>query len=153
MKNLSLLLLCFSSFVYSGDLSTSTLTSVQQHNFNIFGVYHGISPEYNMKNKFGDDMIINGNKISIPMIDHKFLIEKGGLVSLQQTNMEDNTRYYYEGKFSIIDSKKDEYYKIECSLTDGEYSHPTFILKIWVLKNKIICESENSPEFLLTKTK
>jgi len=37
------------------------------------GNYHGIQPSYYMKNQYGDDMVISGNKVSVPSIDFKFL--------------------------------------------------------------------------------
>jgi hypothetical protein len=40
------------------------------------GNYHGIQPSYNLKNKFGDDLVINGKKVPIPSIDYKFLLTK-----------------------------------------------------------------------------
>lgn len=118
----------------------------------ILGIYHAISPPYNLKNKFGDDMIVNGKTIPIPSIDHKFILEKGGSVSLQQTNMEDNTRYYYEGSFSIIE-REEKWKKIECSLSDGEYSNPTYILTIWPLEDKALSQKSNEPDFMLKKIK
>jgi hypothetical protein len=118
----------------------------------IFGIYHAISPPYNLKNKYGDDMIVNGKTIPIPSIDHKFILGKGGSVSLQQTNMEDNTRYYYEGSFTITDIKE-EWKKIECSLSDGEYSNPTYTLTIWPLEDKALSQKNNEPDLMLKKIK
>jgi len=119
----------------------------------ILGIYHAIAPHYNMKNKFGDDMIINGKTISIPSIDHKFILEKNGLVSLQQTNTDDNTRYYYKGTFFIIDENGEEWQKVKCSLSDGESSNPTFILTIYPLLNTALCQTDNAPELTLKKIK
>lgn len=140
------------SCVESIEGKEDPVINIQNEQFNILGVYHAIAPEYNLKNKFGDDMIINGKRISIPRIDHKFLLEKEGLVSLQQTNMTDNTRYYYEGTFSIID-RQEEWQKVRCYLSDGEHSNPTFILTIYPLLNTALCETENAPEFTLKKIK
>jgi hypothetical protein len=116
----------------------------------ILGTYHGIALPYNMKNKYGEETIVNGKKITIPSIDYKFILRKGGSVSLQQINLDDNTRYYYEGTFTIIDSEE-KWKKIECSLSDGEYANPTYILTIWPLEDKALSQTSNDPDFMLKK--
>ena len=42
----------------------------------------GIQPSYYMKNQYGDDMIINGQKVSVSSIDFKFLVKEDGAASL-----------------------------------------------------------------------
>lgn len=117
----------------------------------ILGTYHGITLPYNMKNKYGDETIVNGKKITIPSIDYKFILAKEGSVSLQQTNLDDNTRYYYEGTFTMIDSEE-KWTKLECSLSDGEYANPIYILTIWPLEDKALCQSSNNePDIMLKK--
>ena len=53
-----------------------------------------------MENKFGDYLIINGNKVPVPGSEYRFLIEDDNKISLQQKSMEDESRYYYEGDFT-----------------------------------------------------
>ena len=48
----------------------------------LVGNYHGVQPSYFMKNKYGDDLIINGNKVPVPAIDYKFLLNADNTVSL-----------------------------------------------------------------------
>ena len=48
------------------------------------GVYIGIQNSYYMENKFGDYLIINGNKVSVPGSEYRFLIEDDNKISLQQ---------------------------------------------------------------------
>ena len=116
------------------------------------GNYHGIQPSYFMKNQYGDDMVINGNKVSVPSIDYKFLLKENNVVSLQQINLEDNRRFYYDGTFKII-SEESIKTKIECSLSDGQTSNPTYILTIDKIDKKGICNAINQPEFNIEKTK
>ena len=66
------------------------------------GIYHGIQQSYFMKNQYGDEMIVAGNKIPMPSTDFKFLFKENNIVSLQHTNLEDNSRYYYDGNYKII---------------------------------------------------
>ena len=114
------------------------------------GNYHGIQPSYFMKNQYGDDMVINGNKVSVPSIDYKFLIKENTIVSLQQINLEDNSRVYYDGTYKII-SEESITTKIECSLSDGQGSNPTFVLTINRSDKKGICTGSNEPEFSIEK--
>ena len=114
------------------------------------GNYHGIQPSYFMKNQYGDDMVINGSKIPVPSIDYKFLIKENNVVSLQQINLEDNIRVYYDGTYKII-SEESITTKIECSLSDGKSSNPTYVLTINRSDKKGICAGSNEPEFSIEK--
>lgn len=114
------------------------------------GNYHGIQPSYYMKNQYGDDMVINGQKVSVPSIDFKFLVKEDGAVSLQQTNLEDNSRVYYDGTIKIIQDATD-ILKIECSLSDGKSSNPTYTLAINKSDKTAICIGNKEPEFKLEK--
>lgn len=114
------------------------------------GNYHGIQPSYFMKNQYGDDMVINGNKVSVPSIDYKFMIKENTIVSLQQINLEDNSRVYYEGTYKII-SEESFTTKIECYLSDGQGSNPTYVLTIDRSDKKSICTGSNEPEFSIEK--
>ena len=116
------------------------------------GNYHGIQPSYNLKNKFGDDLVINGKKVPIPSIDYKFLLNENNQVSLQQINLEDNQRVYYDGEIKVIENK-DNILKLECSLSDGKNSNPTYILLINRLDKSVVCSSQNQPKFPLKKIK
>jgi hypothetical protein len=110
------------------------------------GNYHGIQPSYFMKNQYGDDMVINGNKVSVPSIDYKFLLKEDNAVSLQQINLEDNSRVYYDGTYKIV-SEENSSFVIECSLSDGQTSNPIYILTIDKNDKKGICTGTNEPEF------
>lgn len=114
------------------------------------GNYHGIQPSYFMKNQYGDEMVINGNKIPVPSIDYKFLLKENNVVSLQQINLEDNSRVYYDGTYKII-SEESITTKIECSLSDGKSSNPKYVLTINRSDKKGICTGSNEPEFSIEK--
>lgn len=117
------------------------------------GNYHGIQATYFMKNQYGYDMIIGGKKVSVPSSDFKFLIKENGIVSLQQTNLEDNSRYYYDGTF-VVKNENENSLEIECKLSDGKSSNPTYNIAI----NKPhatagVCKGNKEPEFKLEKIK
>lgn len=116
----------------------------------ILGNYHGIQPSYFIKNQYGDEMVINGNKIPVPSIDYKFLLKENNLASLQQINLENNSRVYYDGTYKII-SEESITTKIECSLSDGQGSNPTYVLTINRSDKKGICTGSNEPEFSIEK--
>lgn len=127
-------------------------TSIPQLKLDYSGNYHGIQPSYYLKNKYGDDMIINGQKVLVPSIDYKFLLKEDGTVSLQLTNLEDNSRVYYDGTIKIINDATD-ILKLECSLSDGKSSNPTYTLAIKKSDKTANCIGNNEPEFKLDKTK
>ena len=136
--------------------SEAESTIVEEENTNglpqeYLGNYHGVQPGYNMKNQYGDDIIIGGQKIIVPDIDYKFLLKEDGIASLQQTNLEDNSRVYYEGKSKIL-SEDDNTLTIECSLktADGK-SNPTYKLIIIKSDQSAICMGTNEPKFNLKK--
>ena len=113
------------------------------------GNYHGIQPSYNMKNQYGDDMIIGGQKVSVPSIDFKFLLKEDGIAGLQQTNL-DNSRVYYNGTFKILNEDVNSV-SVECSLSDGEYSKPKYTLKINKSDKTAVCTGANEPEFSIKR--
>ncbi len=111
------------------------------------GNYHGIQPSYFLKNQYGDDMVIRGNKVSVPSHDFKFLLKENSIVSLQQTNLEDNSRFYSDGTIKIL-SNDAEYIKLECSLIYDENSKQTYSLTIKKSDKKGTCTGNNDePEF------
>ena len=114
------------------------------------GNYHGIQQSYYMKNQYGDEMIIAGNKVPVPSSDFKFLLKKDNVASLQQTNLEDNQRYYYDGSYMIIDDETD-LIKVEISLSDGQGSSPTYILEINKSAKTGNCIGKNEPVFNISK--
>jgi len=114
------------------------------------GNYHGIQPSYFLKNQYGDEMVINGNKIPVPSIDYKFLLKENNVVSLQQISLEDNSRVYYDGTYKII-LEESITTKIECSLSDGKTSNPTYVLTINRTDKKGVCTGYNEPEFSIEK--
>lgn len=132
------------------EVETSGMIQGLQTEF--LGNYHGIQPSYFMKNQFGDDMIINGNKVSVPSIDYKFLLKEGNDVNLQQINLEDNSRVYYNGTYKIV-SEENNSLVIECSLSDGQSSNPIYVLTIDKSDKKGICTGTNEPEFNVEITK
>ena len=107
------------------------------------GVYIGIQNSYYMENKFGDYLIINGNKVSVPGSEYRFLIEDDNKISLQQKSMEDESRYYYEGDFTVL-SIFDDKIIIEAELIYDEFSSPSYKIEI----NKETKEGECIPQDL-----
>lgn len=116
------------------------------------GIYHGIQASYFLKNQYGDDMIVNGNKVSVPGIDYKFILKEDGIANLQQTSLEDNSRYFYDGSYSIIQEDAN-ILSIQCNLTDGKSSNPSYTITIDKSSNKVNCKGSNDPAFKLEKTK
>ena len=161
MKTLMLVVAASLLVVACTSNSTSSeaeSTIVEEENTNglpqeYLGNYNGVQPGYNMKNQYGDDVIINGQAIKIPAIDHKFLVKEGNIISLQQTSLDDNSRYYYEGSYSI-NGETDTEYTIECNVSDSNgTSNPSFTLVIQKDAKSGKCTSEDQPDFDLEKIK
>ena len=142
--------------LFFGCLGTSDRVNVDiqpvDEKLNFSGVYNGVQPSYFMKNKFGDAIIISGNKIEIPSIDYKFLFDKNQKVSLQQTGLDDNSRYYYEGDYKIV-SQTDDVIVIECSFSTSDgTSSPTYLLEYNIDDDSFMCtDSSGGPNFIATK--
>lgn len=115
------------------------------------GNYHGIQESYFLRNQDGDDMIIAGNKVPVPSSDFNFTLGEDNDAFLHQTNLETNERHYYEGSYNIISDETD-LIKVEVSLSDGQYSSPTYILEINKPDKKGKCIGTNEPIFNISKT-
>jgi hypothetical protein len=147
--------LILASCLNNSNNNQSQSTEIKKENLSILkadflGNYHGIQPSYYMKNQYGDDMIISGQKIQVPSIDFKFLIKEDNVVSLQQINLDDNSRVYYDGTYKILMNEGNTT-KIECSLSDGQTSNPTYVLLINNIDKKGTCIGNNEPEFKVEK--
>ena len=115
------------------------------------GVYIGIQNSYYMENKFGDYLMINGNKVSVPGSEYRFLIEDDNKISLQQKSMEDESRYYYEGNFTVF-SITDDKIIIEAELIYDEFSSPSYKIEINKETKEGECEPQDlSPSFKIEK--
>lgn len=154
------IVICFiflNLFSCGGEGNVNESNSIKQDdsiNYNIsedfYGVYEGEQSSYIMKNKFGDDFIINGEPLIVPTLNHKFKVESNLKISLQQTSVEDNERYYYDGKYKIENVKNDTIYMF-CSFWEEGGSKPEFKLKINLNTHKGICIRRNEPIFEVSK--
>jgi hypothetical protein len=144
MKKFNFFLLVFSIFYGCGNNELPE---------DFLGTYNGVQPEHFLKNQYGDDMVINGQRVPIPSIDNKFLFEEGGAVKLQQTNLDDNSRVYYEGSYTIT-SEEHGIYKLICRVSEGTGSSPTYLITLNSDKTGICKHDAKTagPEFNLTKT-
>lgn len=102
------------------------------------GTYYGFQPGYFMKNKYGEDMVISGNKIPVPACEWMFIFEGENFISIEQTCKDDNSSYYYDGTYSIINDYSSEV-EIECYVSDGAGSNPEISLVINKYYKEGIC--------------
>ena len=121
---------------------------LEADNFELDGLFQGTQDAYNLKNKFGDDIIIQGNRVTVPSSKYKFLFQEGFKVSLQQTS-EEGQIVHYEGNYQIS-RNDDKIILIECELTDGEYSNPTMNIEYSKSNNEFTFKGQDgSPDFNL----
>ena len=151
MKNLNLLLLIF--LLISCNNSKKDNSNNDFHNLN--DQYIGFHYSYDLKDKFGDNVIVRGKTINIPLSKYQFLIQDDSKVFLKQTNMEDNSQYNYEGDIKKISGPNQNpvVYSLNMLSNDGS-SSPKMILTFNLEKNSIFCNEESSPyEFSLLRKK
>lgn len=135
---------------------TSNVSKIKAKNISegleadFLGNYYGIQPTYCLKNQYGDEVVIRGSKVQVPACDYKFIIKENTLVSLQQINLENNSRVYYFGTYKII-SEDSVFTKIECALSNGKNSNPTYILTINKVDKKGFCTGSFEPKFNIEK--
>lgn len=114
------------------------------------GLYEGVQDAYNLKDEFGEEMLVFGNPISIPSLEHKFLLQENNVVKLQQISLEDQSRAIYEGNLKILEDTADVL-KIECNLT-GPNSNPVLVLLINKEdKSAIVTNAGGGPDFWVKK--
>lgn len=160
-KNVQILILMFIATLILNGCASENKSNVEeiqppktmQLSNDYLGIYHGIQESYFMKNQYGDEMIIAGKKVPVPASDFKFLLKEKNVVSLQQTNLKDNQRYYYNGSYKIVSNESD-LIKLEISVSDGQGSSLTYILEINKTDKKGNCiASIFEPAFNISKTK
>jgi hypothetical protein len=115
------------------------------------GIYEGEQVGYTMKNRFGDDMIAAGKKIKAPACNYKVIFKENHQVSIQQTSKEDESRYYYDGVYSISQNDNN-YYELVCKVSDGKSSNLTYTMTINKKEFSIHCIGHNEPDFDLKKS-
>ena len=54
------------------------------------GTFSGVCPEYNMKNKYGEDLIIRGNYVTVPSVDFTFEIYDNNVSSIYMKSEDGN---------------------------------------------------------------
>lgn len=133
----------------------NTLDSVKEieieGTFVLSGLYIGNQNGYTLKNKFGEEVVIRGQRVIIPSVEHKFLFEEDFTVSLQQTT-DEGQRVYYEGSYQTKQEGSEKII-IQCQLSDGEYSNPTINIEYLELNETFTVKGDDgSPDFELVKT-
>lgn len=116
----------------------------------LLGVYQGVQPEYFMKNKYGEDLVLNGQKIFIPAIDFTFSLKEKGVATLNMKSHEDNQEHFYAGTYKVL-SDEPNLISLEVNLDDNQDSTPTYILEISKSDKTGVCPRNNEPEFSISK--
>lgn len=133
----------------TSDVNSEELQMVK-FSHDLIGIYHGIQPGYVLKDRYGDELIIDGKRIHVPSIDYKFEIGENGNINLEQINLEDNDKHYYKGCYKIIVDDNNEI-TIKCFLIDNQGSNPKCLLRIDKTLKKATYIAENEPQFKLER--
>ncbi len=114
------------------------------------GTYEGIQDSYFMKNQDGDEIEINGKKIHVPSTQFVFLIHENKNAQLKLKNLENNQIHNYDGFYNILREENDKV-SLEVSLTDGQGSSPTYLLKINKSDKTGVCIDKDELTFEISK--
>ncbi len=118
----------------------------QKNSHDFLGTYTGIQPSYFLKDKYGDDMILNGNKVPVSSAEYKYLFQKDNFVSMKQTSIESNTSYFYEGSYSIKSEDKNTLV-LECKLHYKETNaNPTHTITINLVDKRAVAKGDDGTD-------
>jgi hypothetical protein len=120
----------------------------------IQGTWTGIQPEYNLKNKEGEDMVLNGQKVRIPACKWEFVLRIGQSISAGQENLEDHKTAFYYG--SPVDDMKynNGVILIDCTISTPDKQSNVDITLRFTDSHHGLCMSKglsNGPDFSIYK--
>jgi hypothetical protein len=154
LLNIALILVNFLTNCSNGntDKTKTTVNKIEDLPSKFIGSYVGVQESYNLLNKNGEEMVINGEFVSVPSSIYKFIIRNKGEVILLQITKEGKltTTSEYYGDYEII-SQDENQAKIKCSFNSGDVSNPEYILTLNDAIKKYLCNSSNEPELILDK--
>lgn len=113
---------------------------------NLNDQFIGYHYSYDLKDKFGDNVIVRGKPVNVPLSKYQFLIQEDSIVFLKQTNMEDNSNYNYQGKLKVLSSPNQNplVYSLKLLSNDG-YSSVKMTLTFNLENNSIFCNEVSTP--------
>ena len=136
------------------NTNPSTVEETKNSNFpnKIIGLFRGQQISYNLKGKDGNDMVINGNSVTVPGYDVTFTLNSNGTVVFTQQASGDS-KIYYSGTFKVIENASNKI-KVQCDVSNSDRtSNPTYILNFDNNSNNITCSgSGNEPTIILSRT-
>jgi len=113
------------------------------------GVYSGTQESYHLRNENGVEIEINGEMVTVPSCDYKFIIQLNNRVSVKQINLNNQQRISYEGTYQVVDEDENTI-SISCAVSDNNGSSPNYTLQINKADKSAVCFSNSEPEFTLT---
>ncbi|RMZ48849.1 hypothetical protein EB821_05405 [Candidatus Marinimicrobia bacterium PRS2] len=113
------------------------------------GTYNGMCPSYNMKNKYGEDMIIFDNYVSIPAVQFTFEIYDNNMCTIYMQYGEKNI--ICPNVEYIVSSNSNNFSLTMSSKTGNDCGEVDFVL----IKNenhfKIAKGTRGTPSFIVKK--
>ncbi|WP_200974345.1 hypothetical protein [Echinicola sp. 20G] len=114
------------------------------------GTFVGTQAESVVKDQDGKELIINGQKIKTPPIDHSFILLHEDKVLLEQINKNDQSVTELSGTY-LVTTDNDQIYEIECTLKNNESLTLEYLIHIDKSTEEITCNSDNQAPFKLLK--
>jgi hypothetical protein len=139
----------------SNDKPANTETTIKKNeelSSEFVASYIGVQESYNLLNTNGEEMVINGDLVTVPSSIYKFIIRKNKKVILVQITKEgtSTTTSEYYGDYEML-SQDENQVKIKCSFQSGEGSNPEYVLRLNNSTETYLCNGTNEPELILEK--
>ena len=110
------------------------------------GTFSGVCPEYNMKNKYGEDLIIRGNYVTVPSVDFTFEIYDNNVSSIYIDNYScHNVKY-------SVSSNSNSFTLTMKPVSGSDCGGNEIILIKSGSQFKIAAGALGQPEFIIKKT-
>ena len=137
--------------VSSDTDATTQVESTSEAEAEYNGNYHGVQPAYNLKNEYGEDMLVMGNPIAIPSIDFKIELSGSNSVTMIHTIDGESGTDTYKGSYSIAESS-DNQISLDCEVSHvTENSNPSFTLVVNLENGTLTYVSDGEPSFDLDR--
>lgn len=118
----------------------------------LLGAYAGHQSGFAVKDKNGTEMILRGDKVTIPPSDYRFELGENNIVNLYHINADMIRPDVYRGTYKIV---KDDYAQVEifCQVSLDKYTNPEYYMVIDKMSKTAVINNPREPEIFLTKVK
>ena len=114
------------------------------------GTFSGVCPEYNMKNKYGENITIMGSYVTIPSVKYTFEIYDNNVSSIYMKSKDDNYSCH-NVKYSVS-SNSNSFTLTMKPVSGSDCGGDEIIFIKSGSQFKIVAGAVGQPEFIINKT-